>query len=99
MDRFNAWLAASATQRIGTMWCCYVLTTFCLLPVLFPQQRELLLYVSNCMQLVFLPLIMVGNSVLSRSSEQRAAQDHEAIMAALAELKKIDGELDEFIPV
>jgi hypothetical protein len=41
--------------------------------------EEQILYWSNFLQLVFLPIITVGTTILSRDSEARAIEDHKKI--------------------
>jgi hypothetical protein len=43
---------------------------------------------SNFLQLIFLPVITVGTTIMSRSSERRAAKDHVRIQKEFALLKK-----------
>jgi hypothetical protein len=44
-------------------------------------------------QLVALPLIMVGQDIASRSTEKRAAEDHAMLMEELAILKEMHAEM------
>lgn len=94
ISRFNERLAVWTTDRLGTMGCAYAFVVLCVLPVLFPKEQEQILYISNCLQLTFLPLLMVAGNVQGRRIEQRAAQDHAAIMDSHAlimdEVKRIE---------
>ncbi|WP_134667833.1 hypothetical protein [Amycolatopsis sp. CFH S0078] len=99
MRRFNEWLAVRGTGAFGTMWAFYVFTVYGLLPVLFPAARDQLLYWSNVIQLVALPLIMVGQVVQGRAAEDRDQETHDAVMAELAELKEMHSELRAQSPV
>ncbi|MFJ2575957.1 hypothetical protein [Kitasatospora aureofaciens] len=85
---FNERVAVAATRGFGTMWACYALTAFSLLPLAFPDQQAQLLYWSNCVQLVALPLLMVGQQVLGRAAERRATETHDAVLAELALLRE-----------
>jgi hypothetical protein len=78
---------------MATMWCVYGFTALSLMPVLEPKWQTTLLYVSNCIQLVALPIIMVGNSLLGEAADRRAEQDHQTIMRTLAELHTVHMEL------
>ena len=78
----NEKIAAWLTRRIGTMWCAYAFSLMVL-----PGFREChnlhdwIQYFSTAyLQLVMLPLIMVGTSVLSKASEKRSQEDHVAVM-------------------
>ena len=93
MKRINDWLALHTTLLMGTMWCVYAFTLFSLLPLWLPKLQNELLYVSNCLQLVALPLLMVGQNLLGQNAERRAAQDHEAIMEELGEVKAMHADL------
>ncbi len=76
------------TIAFGSIWCVYAFTIFSLVPLLVPKAQNTLLYVSNCIQLVALPALMVGSALLARSSEQRATQDHEALVEILADVRE-----------
>ena len=97
IKRLNEWLAIRATLALGTMWCAYAFVVLCMVPVLAPAIMNQVLYVSNCFQLVFLPLLMVGQNLLGRNAETRAQQDHEAIMAELGEVKEIHAETHKLV--
>ena len=72
------------------MLCVYVFTFWSLLPLYDKALEPIVFYVSGgILQLVLLPLIMVGSNILSRAAEERAAQDHETLMKEFAELKEI----------
>lgn len=74
------------------MWCCYV---FCALAALaapiFVTSQVFTWICQAVIQLVLLPLIMVGQKVQSRASDQRAADtyaDTELILAEIRALKE-----------
>lgn len=77
----NEGVAVLATRCFGTMWMFYILVCYGMLPVLsvFRPHQDTLLYWSNFIQLVALPLIMVGTNILGRESERRAKEDHERL--------------------
>lgn len=81
---FNERLAVQATRAFGTMWAFYVLTCYGLLPLLFPTAINALLYWSNVVQLIALPLLAVGQAVLGRAAERRADETHDTVMEELA---------------
>ncbi len=81
--RFNESLATRATIAFGTMWAFYLFAAYGLLPLLFPRAITTLLYWSNVVQLVALPLLAVGAQVLGRAAEQRALETHDAVMEEL----------------
>jgi hypothetical protein len=94
---FNAKLAINSTKIISTMWCVYAFSILVALPVILPEWQPQLLYLSNCVQLVFLPLILVSGKLLNVSSENRASQDHETLMIELQEIKEIHSDIKQLI--
>lgn len=88
VQKMNDWVAVKATLSMGTMWCVYAFTLLALAPTAWPASSVFIQYVSSAViQLVALPLIMVGQSVMNRSSERRAKQDHETLLKILHELR------------
>ena len=95
----NERVAVIATIVFGSMWMFYAFFLYGfmpLLPRLAPYQDKFL-YWGSWIQLWALPLLMVGGIVLNRASEKRAAEDHETLMAELAELKAMHDDLREAI--
>ncbi|MFF4403576.1 hypothetical protein [Streptomyces sp. NPDC001404] len=86
--RFNESFARRATLVFGTVWMFYLLTAYGLLPLLLPAAINQLLYWSNCVQLIALPLLMVGTNILGRDSERRALETHDAVMEELLLLRQ-----------
>ncbi|MCQ6282609.1 hypothetical protein JN080_26225 [Bacillus sp. EB600] len=70
------------------MWAFYLFLLYSLLPLFFPQSMDKLLYWSNVIQLITLPLLAVGTSILGKNADERARQDHKAIMEELETIKK-----------
>jgi hypothetical protein len=86
MGRINAALAVRITKVVGTMYCAYVFTAiaFVALPAAIEQGSPTVLVnwlSSNFLQLVLLPIIMVGQNVISASQDARAEADHETLTA------------------
>jgi len=79
--KLNDKIALRITLTVSTMWAFYALVIFGLTPLLWPSHMTQILYWSNFVQLIFLPLLAVGTSVMGRASEQRANEDHEMIKA------------------
>ena len=87
-DKIAVWF----TNRVGTMTCAYMFLTWSLLPLLFPAVESLVSYVSqSVIQLVLLPLIMVGQSVMNRASDECADDMHSRI----TDLMELIGEVRE----
>jgi hypothetical protein len=77
------------TQRIGTMWAAYVFVLIAL--VSFPQALSAFLngdtvtgvawLSQSFLQLVLLPVILVGQRVIAAAQDARAETDHETLTA------------------
>ncbi|MCH4090521.1 MAG: hypothetical protein LKG39_05025 [Acetobacter sp.] len=76
------------TIIFGSIWCVYAFILFSLLPVVRPEWQGALLYVSNSIQLVALPALMVGSAILARGNDQRAAEDHAALIEILSDVRE-----------
>ena len=84
IGRFNTWLAVWITQSVGTMWAAYLfaLIAFVSLPqsVLAFMKGDTVTAViwlsQSFLQLVLLPIIIVGQNVISASQDLRAEADH-----------------------
>jgi hypothetical protein len=92
-SRINEILATRITIIVGTMWAFYAFAIFGLTPLIWPAYETQILYWSNFLQLIFLPVITVGTAILSRRSEARAAADHETIREGFAILQDTHAEL------
>jgi hypothetical protein len=89
LGRFNNALAVVVTQGVGTMWAAYVFVIIAL--VSFPQalaaflQGDTLVGVTwlsqSFLQLVLLPILLVGQRVISDAQDARAETDHETLTA------------------
>ncbi|GAA4480504.1 hypothetical protein GCM10023157_18300 [Gluconacetobacter asukensis] len=96
IDTFNDRLAVKMTVMFGSIWCVYMFTVFSLLPVLHASWQGPLLYISNCIQLVALPALMVGNAVIARGTDQRAIEDHTALVEILNDVREELAQLRAF---
>lgn len=106
LNRFNNKLALKITNSVGTMWCAYtflVLDVFMLPPVIKAHSTTMwVTYIAQTvLQLVLLPIIMVGQNVIQGQNDRKAEVDHRTLtyMATLqdeqmAELKNISQALD-----
>ena len=86
MGRINAAVAVGITKIVGTMYCAYVFTVVALvaLPAAIQQGSVTVLVnwlSSNFLQLVLLPIIIVGQNVISAAQDARAEADHETLTA------------------
>jgi len=84
VGRVNNWLAVHITKAVGTMWAAYLFVLIAL--VSFHQALHAFMtgdtYVGiawlsqSFLQLVLLPIIIVGQNVISASQDARAEADH-----------------------
>jgi hypothetical protein len=96
-SQINDVLATKVTLIVGTMWAFYAFVIFGLTPLLWPEREAQILYWSNFLQLIFLPVITVGTAILSRSTETRAAADHATIRKEFFLLQKTHDELRDLL--
>lgn len=87
MGRFNNALAVGITKSVGTMWCAYVFTLIAIaggVAVVTNNTFATLLITlisQTFLQLVLLPVIIVGQNVISTAQDVRAEADHETLIA------------------
>jgi hypothetical protein len=84
IGQFNTWLALHVTRAVGTMWAAYLFVVISL--VSLPQALDAFLHGNtfvgiswlsqSFLQLVLLPIIIVGQNVISASQDARAEADH-----------------------
>jgi len=89
IDEFNNRLAVAITKSVGTMWAAYLFVLIAL--VSFPQALSAFLQgdtvtgitwlSQSFLQLVLLPIIIVGQNVISAAQDARAEADHETLTA------------------
>ncbi len=81
IGQFNTWLAVRITRSIGTMWTAYVFAAIALisLPAAIMTRNTIIIVAwvaQTFFQLVLLPIIIVGQNVISASQDARAEADH-----------------------
>jgi hypothetical protein len=90
---FNGRLAKLITEGVGTMWCAYAFAALAL--VAFPQAIKggaltSIQWVSQTfLQLVLLSVIMVGQQVIGRASDERAINTYNDAEAMLHEIRQL----------
>lgn len=89
MNKLNEWIAVKITIVVGTMWAFYILMLYGFTPIIWPQYISQIMYWSNFLQLIFLPILAVGSTVLSRMSDKRSQETHDAVMEELSDLKEL----------
>ena len=86
LARFNTLLALTITRSVGTMWVAYAFAALALisLPAAIAS-GEVIVIVSwiaqTFLQLVLLPIIIVGQNVIQAANDARAEADHETLTA------------------
>jgi hypothetical protein len=84
--RFNTWLAVRITRTVGTMWIAYAFALIALisLPAAL-RSGDVIVIVAwiaqTFLQLVLLPIIIVGQNVIQAANDARAEADHETLVA------------------
>ncbi|HEX7140538.1 MAG TPA: hypothetical protein VF219_21990 [Vicinamibacterales bacterium] len=82
VGQFNTWLAVTVTKSVGTMWAAYLFTLIAIGGgVAVITQNAFLTALSvlisqTFLQLVLLPIIIVGQNVISEAQDARAEADH-----------------------
>ncbi len=86
VGRINTHLAVGITKVVGSMWCAYLFALLAL--VSFPaavNSHDSLIIVAwiaqTFLQLVLLPIIIVGQNVQAAASDARAESDHKTLLA------------------
>lgn len=94
--RFNARVGLAITVVVGTMWCAYVFTGIALLSARSAFSTGNLTVIvawisSNFLQLVLLPVIIVGQNIQAKSADKRAEdtyRDADAVLHEALEIQK-----------
>lgn len=86
LGRFNMFVALLITKSVGSMWCAYVFAIIaCIsLPAAIKSGDPIVIVgwiAQTFLQLVLLPIIIVGQNVQAEASDQRAQHDHDTLVA------------------
>ena len=86
IGRFNTRVAVAVTKTVGSMWCAYAFALLALisLPAAVRSHDPIIIVAwiaQTFLQLVLLPIIIVGQNVLAAASDARAESDHETLIA------------------
>lgn len=94
-DRVALWI----TRAVGTMWAVYIMAAFmglwmlgqtCLQKQSFdPYPYAFLLFLGNVVQILLMPLIMVGQNIQGRHAELRAEEEYRTTLAAMQDVQHI----------
>ncbi len=94
----NDRIGLAVTKRVGTMWAAYVFFGLSLvsLPAALSSGNELVIVswiAQTFLQLVLLPIIIVGQNIQAKASDERAIATYEDAGAILEEAKQIQEHL------
>lgn len=86
IGRFNTFVAVKITKTVGSMWCAYIFTLLTLisLPAAIKSHDPIIIVswiAQTFLQLVLLPIIIVGQNVQADASDARAQNDHDTLIA------------------
>jgi hypothetical protein len=94
----NERIGLAVTKRVGTMWAAYAFFGLSLvsLPAALSSGNELVIVswiAQTFLQLVLLPIIIVGQNIQAKASDERAIATYEDAGAILEEAKQIQEHL------
>jgi len=86
IGRINTRLAVGITKLVGSMWCAYIFALIALisLPAAIGSHNAIIIVAwiaQTFLQLVLLPIIIVGQNVQAAASDARAENDHKTLLA------------------
>ncbi len=98
-QRINAAVGLKITILVGTMWCAYIfaLIAFVSLPSTIKQHSATVIVLwlsSEFIQLVLLPIIIVGQNIQSRAADARATKTFEDVEDARRKIEHAISLLD-----
>jgi hypothetical protein len=98
LGRLNARFGLFITLVVGTMWCAYVFTLLALvsLPTVIKTHDKVLIVgwiAQTFLQLILLPIIIVGQNVQAAASDQRSEDTYKDAEAVLHEALQIQAHL------
>ena len=97
--RFNSRFAVLITVAVGSMWCAYLFTALALvsLPAALKTGDKIIIVswiAQTFLQLVLLPIIIVGQNVQAAASDKRAEETYKDAEAVLHEALQIQHHLE-----
>ncbi len=86
LARFNTRVAVTVTKSVGSMWCAYAFALLAIisLPAAIASHSAIIIVAwiaQTFLQLVLLPIIIVGQNVQAAASDARAESDHETLLS------------------
>ena len=84
--RVNTWIAVHVTKGVGSMWAAYLFAGLALIsmPAAFASHDVIIIVAwiaQTFLQLVLLPIILVGQNVIQAANDVRAEADHKTLTA------------------
>ncbi len=103
--RLNTRIAVIVTRSVGSMWCAYAFALISLvaLPAAIMSHDPIIIvaWISQAfLQLILLPIIIVGQNVQAQASDARALSDHETLIAIhtiVSEIHRINEQQDKIL--
>ena len=97
-ERANTWLAVKITTIVGTMICAYLFTVLALISLPSALKSANLIIIiawiaQTFLQLVLLPVIIVGQNVQAAAADKRSEQTYRDAEAVLHEAQQIQAHL------
>ena len=99
IGRFNAKVGLKITLIVGTMWSAYLFTLLAIVsaPAAFQTGDKIIIIVAwiaqTFLQLVLLPIIIVGQNVQARAADKRSEQTYSDAEAILHECLQLQAHL------
>ncbi len=98
LGRLNATIGLKITLIVGTMWCAYLFTLLALVsaPSAFRTGNSIIIVAwiaQTFLQLVLLPIIIVGQNVQAAAADARAQATYDDAAAVLEEARQIQAHL------
>jgi hypothetical protein len=98
VNRINQKIGLRITTSVGTMWCAYAFAILALisLPAAIASQSPIIIVAwiaQTFLQLVLLPIIIVGQNIQAVAADARSAATYEDAGAILEESKQIQAHL------
>ena len=86
IGRINTRLAVGITKIVGSMWCAYAFALLALvsLPAAIQSKNAIVIVAriaQTFLQLILLPIIIVGQNVQAAATDARAESDHATLLA------------------
>lgn len=89
--QINEWIALRTVAAMSTMGCVYLFLLWSFLPSINKDWEQFALYVSSgIIQLVALPLIMVGQSIEGKRTRMLSEQNHKMLDEILDRLRDLE---------